>query len=228
METPEITIPEGAYPAIRNLIDLPPEHFEAFLSALSQSKPAVVPNIFSKHVSELVPQIDASKIESIVDELFTMDQVRDSWDIPAAEFAELLGDAAISQNSDDFPFTEKDEGILQERVKRLFETKSALNLTAKAVDVITDRPNLFYHAKLYTDIRPVFDESGKAVQATVLLHNLRIHYRGENGDHKDIVMALDTTDIKSLKKLLERADQKADTLKGLLKRSQIDYLDIED
>jgi len=228
MEKPEITIPEGAYPAIRNLVTLPPEHFEAFLKALSQSKPAVVPTIFSEHVSKLVPEIDASIIEPIVDELFTMDQVRDRWDMSIAEFAELLGDAAVSQNSEDFLFTEKDEVILQERVKRIFETKSALNLTAKAVDVITDRPNLFYHAKLYTDIRPVFDESGKAVQATVMLHNLRIHYRGENGDHKDIVMALDTTDVKSLKKLLDRADQKAETIKELLKHSQIDYLDIEE
>ena len=61
-----------------------------------------------------------------------------------------------------------------------------------------------------------------------MLHNLRIHYRGENGDHKDIVMALDTTDVKSLKKLLDRADQKAETIKELLKHSQIDYLDIEE
>ncbi len=70
---------------------------------------------------------------------------------------------------------------------------------------------------------PVFNEKGDSVDAAVIVHNLRIHF-GEDSDHKDFYVALDTSDIQSLRDVLDRADAKAKCLQGLLKTSGVSYL----
>ena len=97
----------------------------------------------------------------------------------------------------------------------------------KAAGVALDQDHLFYHARILTDVRPVFDEKGDTVSAAVIIHNLRIHY-GENSDHKDFYVALDTGDIQLLREALDRADKKAKRLQELLNASGIVYLDDEE
>lgn len=227
MEKPDVTIPESAYPAIQSLIGLSPSDFDAFIQALLKSEPAIDPNDFCKHISEYFPQLDFSVLTSIVNELFTLDAVRDNWSLSVADFSEHISDAALSQSSEEFPVNKESRDLLELRLSKIFDARKTLSLTAKALDIVTDQPHLFYSAKLLTDMRPVFDESGKSIDAMVMLHNLRIHY-GDGDDHKDFVVTLDSRDIKKLRSILERADQKADTLKSFLKASQTTYLDVED
>lgn len=58
----------------------------------------------------------------------------------------------------------------------------------------------------------------------MIIHNLHIHYKSDDeGDHKDIYLALDSDDIQSLKILLERAENKEKFLKeGLTKAGLTD------
>jgi uncharacterized protein (DUF1778 family) len=224
---PEITIPESAYPAIQSLAHLSEEDFRAFLSALERAKPAATPNLFSKHVAEHAPQINSSTIKMIVNELFSMNYAFGDVDISTAEIAQSVAEAAFSEQSEEFPIDETDRDILKDRLEKLFALKASLGLTSKAVGLLTDAEHLFFTAKILTDVRPIFNEEGDVVEATVILHNLVLHY-GESGDHRDFVVTLDTNDIKALREVLDRADNKAKALKSLLKRSDISYLDLEE
>ncbi|MCE0498564.1 MAG: hypothetical protein LV481_11520 [Methylacidiphilales bacterium] len=227
MDKPEATIPEDAYSAIQALVELGTKDFDALVDALSKAKPAIDPSDFCKHLSEQSPQIKFSVIASILDELFRMEVARESWNLPVPEFAKHLADAALEEASEEFPITPESRDVLEARLSRIFESRKALSLTAKALSIVTDQPHLFYSAKLLSDIRPVFNESGKSIDAMVILHNLRIHY-GDGEEHKDFVVTLDRRDIKKLRSVLERAEQKAETLRAFLKLSQTEYLDVED
>lgn len=227
MDKPEATIPEDAYSAIQALVGLNSKDFSALADALAKAKPAIDPADFCKHLSELSPQIEFSILASIVGELFRLDVARENWALPAPEFSKLIADAALAETSEDFPINTESRGVLESRLTKIFEVRKSLSLTAKALNIVTDQPHLFYSAKLMTDVRPVFDESGKAIDAMVLLHNLRIHY-GDGDEHKDFVVTMDARDLKKLRAVLERAEQKAETLKNFWNLSKTLYLDVED
>lgn len=224
---PEITIPKSSYPAIQSLAHLSSEDFKTFLRALERAKPAAAPDLFWKHVAEHAPAISTSTIKMIVNELFSMNYSVDYLDISTEEFAKSVADAAFAEESDELTINEADRDILKDRLTKLFELKTSLGLTAKALDISTDAQHLFYTAKVLTDIRPIFDEEGKVIEAAVIVHNLMIHY-GDAGDHKNFFVHLDTNDVKELRAVLDRADEKAKALRSLLQRSEVSYLDVEE
>lgn len=219
-----INIPESAYPAIQHLIRLTPADFDAFLEALARATPALDQENFWSHVVPHISQVEQSVIKSIVTEILQIATAMSMMDVEIDDFASAIADAAASVNSKNFSFAESDKSILKDRTVRVFEGRKGLSITTKAMGVVVDQDRIFYSAKILTDVRPVFDEKGDSVDAAVIVHNLRIHY-GQDGDHKDFYVALDTSDLQDLREVLDRADVKAKTLEGLLKRSGVSYLD---
>jgi hypothetical protein len=138
----------------------------------------------------------------------------------------MASEAAASQASKKSRIPEDEKNTLSLRLTRLLEIKASLSLTSKALDVLTDADRIFYSAKILTDIRPVFDDEGKKIEAAVIMHNLRIHF-GQDNEHRDFFVALDTNDIKELRSVLDRADRKAESLQMLLNRAKISYLDMD-
>ncbi len=224
---PEIHIPKSGHVAFRKLIDLTAPEFDALLDAVAHTPPAASPDLFWKHVAEKVSNIPPKTVENIVDELFSLNYARENWSLSVEEFAKTLADAAVSQSPKKTPITTDEKNTLLIRVTRLLELKASLTITSKALDVLTDAERLFFTAKILTDVRPVFDEDGKNVEGAVIMHNLRIHY-GQDNEHRDFFVALDTSDIKELRSVLDRADKKAESLQALLGRAKVSYLKIEE
>jgi hypothetical protein len=222
-----LTIPASARPAIQSLAHLSAETFQTFLNALERAKPAASPDIFWKHVAENASEIEPSIIKVIVNELFSMNYAVEKSGISLDAFADFVSSSAFSDSSDEFPIDESDRDILKDRLARLFALKASLGLTTKALDILTDAQHLFYTAKILTDVRPVFNEEGTAIEAAVIIHNLMIHY-GDAGDHKNFFVNLDTKDIKELREVLERAEAKEKAVRTLLQHSEVSYLDVEE
>jgi len=225
-----IRIPKSAYAAIQHLIHFSVPDFDAFMDALAKAEPSLNQDNFWKHVAKHVSRVDQAVIESILREIFQMDNAR----VDAAndglglnEFAEAVAEAAAAAAAEEFPFNEGDRKILKDRLVKIFEGRKGLQITMKAMGVVVDQDHVFYHARILTDIRPVFNDNGDSVDAAVIVHTLRIHY-GENGDHKDFYVALDTSDMQALRETVDRADAKAKCLEGLLKTSGVSYLDAEE
>jgi hypothetical protein len=225
---PTVTIPESAYPAIQALVHLSSEDFELLLKALAGADAAAMPDQFATHVAEKTPGIKALTTKAIVNELFKLASVKEDTGETLPDFAKSIADAALAaEQSEKFPFSEKDKDVLRDRLVRLFESKAPLGLTAKAWDLLTDAQHLYYTSKILTDIRPVFNEDGTATEAAVMIHHLMIHYRDSN-DHKNFFVTLDSRDLKHLRGVLDRAERKIATLKPILKRSEVPYLDTEE
>lgn len=220
-----ITIPESAHAALQNLINLSASDFKTFLDALTRAEPSLDASGFWRHVAIHLKQVDQAVIQSILHEIFQMDDARSGMDV--AEFAEAIAIAAASGGSKTLNLKTGDQEILKDRIIRIFESKKGLRITMKAAGVLTDQDHSFLSARILTDIRPVFNDKGDSADAAVIVHNLIIHY-GIDSDHKDFYVALDTSDIQSIREVLDRADEKAKSLQRLLKSSGVTYLDVEE
>lgn len=124
---------------------------------------------------------------------------------------------------------EIDEEKFCKRVQSLIGCNQ-LYVSSKAINLVTDYENIFYSAKIISDIRPVF---GKDVNMTpragIIVHILNIHYgTGEDSEHKDIYLALDEEDISLLQNVLSRAKEKEESLSILMKKSDMQVLKLRD
>ena len=109
---------------------------------------------------------------------------------------------------------------LKERVERFLPLDSMV-ITAKAAGVMTDHEKVFNESVIFTDLRPVFkSDASETPFVALVIHNLRIEYR-ENRELRKAIFAMDDFDLLHLKKVIDRALQKAESVKNLIKKETI-------
>jgi hypothetical protein len=221
----KVRIPESGRIAFRNLVGLGSDQFEQLVSAIRETRPAAAPDFFWKHVAERLPNIKREVVESIVDELFSLSSASETSGLPVDQFNKIILEAAVEDAKTSAVPVEQ-QTALQSRLTQLLDLKSSLGLTSKALDVLTDAERVYYSAKILTDVRPIFDEVGTRIEAAVIVHNLRIHF-GKDSEHRDFVVALDTSDVAKLREVLDRADAKAKSLQAMLDAAKVSYLEVE-
>ena len=79
-------------------------------------------------------------------------------------------------------------------------------------------------AKIISDVRTVFDQSGDAIQGSMVIHNLNVTYV-QGGDFKNFFVAMDSADIAKLRTVLDRADVKGSALKNSVKKAGNTYFE---
>lgn len=130
----------------------------------------------------------------------------------------------LDEISEDVSTIAIEEQIIDERNKKKFKTRLNLLLRSKQLfyaskvnGLLTEYGNVFLQSRVVTDIRPVFGINPNDVpEAGIIIHNLHIHYQDDSeGAHKDLYIALDSTDIKNLKATLIRAEAKENSLQIL-------------
>lgn len=99
---------------------------------------------------------------------------------------------------------------LESHFAELLQDKS-VRTVSKALDLAYEYANLFQDARIVTDIRPIFndvDDEQMEIEAAVVAFTLRLHYDDRQGNHS-LSVALDETDVRTLKYQCERALHKA-------------------
>lgn len=103
-------------------------------------------------------------------------------------------------------------GRLGANLRKIINTNTALDLTAKVTLIKNDHPHAYSNAKIYTDMRPVFSRSDMEIRGAVIIHTLKLSYQdGQEG--KDFFVALDQTDLLSLRESVEKAERKEAALR---------------
>jgi hypothetical protein len=223
---PKIRIPSSGHIAFRNLLALTEDQFGLLLKTLTHAPAAGSRDTYWKHVSQELPDIKSEILHTITDELFALSSARDNMGLSIDEFVRLIGEAAATQKDDEKVLSENEVGKLRVRLAQLLESKDSLALTSKALDVLTDAERVYYSARILTDVRPLFDESGRKIEASVIVHNLHIHF-GKDDEHRDFFVLLDTNDVKDLRNVLDRADKKAESLQQMLRNVGLPYLAVD-
>lgn len=85
--------------------------------------------------------------------------------------------------------------------------------TVKALDVAYEYANLLQSSRIMTDVRPVFNEDGDAIEGAVVAFTLRMNLLNA-GHSQSLSIALDALDLRLLLEQCERALQKAETARN--------------
>jgi len=223
---PSLTIPKRDYDSIQELIDLDDATFNTFSEALKNARPTLLRSEFIESISEQLPAIKKGAIKKIVLVVLSLYSVRDIHDISPEVLADGLCEAAEEIKSPGFPFDAAKRSMLKSRVTRLLTYDTSVGVTAKAGDILTEHQRIFCSARILSDIRPIFTQPVASISGAVLVHMLQIAYH-ENGEHKEFYVALDTLDLKKLKEVVNRAEQKTKTIEGFLQKSSVNYLPVD-
>lgn len=97
-------------------------------------------------------------------------------------------------------------------LRKIINTNTALDLTAKVALIKNDHPHAYANAKIYTDMRPVFCRSDMEIRGAVIIHTLKLSYQ-DGQERKDFFVALDQADLVSLRESVEKAERKEATLR---------------
>jgi hypothetical protein len=81
-----------------------------------------------------------------------------------------------------------------------------LVIASKAYRVAISRQYELIEMRIYTDIRPVFNEAGDSIHQAVVTHVLSIDYH-DGTDHRVVQFNLDANDVRDLKEMCERAER---------------------
>lgn len=100
--------------------------------------------------------------------------------------------------------------------------------SAKASDLLTEYDRIFGDARIVTDIRPIFmEDPHEMANGAIIVSTLKVQYQDSRGV-SNFYVALDTRDLVALKKVVDRALSKIDTVKEELDRAELEYFTGED
>jgi len=215
-----IRIPEGELPVLRKIASLGEPAFSSLVSAFGEVKPSLTPREFIANVLDKLKELDTDDVSSMLKTLFSLYHLKQSERKSPQKLAEEI---SLGVAAKEFP-SEKVQ-LLRERLERLLNFEEAFAVTSKAGDVMTEHERIFCSARILSDIRPVFADSPQVAAAAVIIHNLQIGFH-HNGEHKEFYVALDTEDIKKLKAVIVRAEEKTKALQTMIERTGVTYLEV--
>lgn len=199
---------------------------ESYQEILEAAKRA--PSSFSSNrelvtwITSEIPTIPAPDLGKIVDSLTSLYRVRARSDLPVAKLAKDVKGAA-SELAPDISVE------FENRLAALLPL-AVFNVTAvKAKELQGRGERTLCDARILTDIRPVFEENiGSLPSAAIIVHTLQLGFHDSGSpSHREIYISLDSSDIREIKKVLERAEEKEKSLKSVLDAAKLRFIDLE-
>ena len=127
--------------------------------------------------------------------------------------------------SEDLALESGEQERLQNRLAELLGLE-ALATTSNAVDLLTQHPQNFRAARVFSDIRPVFGDDVQAPPAgAVIVETLQIGVWSKDGSTDVVYVAMDESDLRELRLAIDRALDKTETLKAMLVSQKLAYFE---
>lgn len=221
-----LKIPDQYHSGIASLLSLKDESIHLLISAIQSVPPTLRPKDFIARVASKAPGIDIKVIGQIIGTLVALYQVRSDKGDSIPEFSEEISKAIERSDSKDLKSVNKDPEFLKQRFLKLLVLEKSLGVVSKAIGVLTEHDHVLVDSRILTDFRPIFTNPEEPPAAAVIVHMLKIGYT-HNGEYEEFFVAMDTADIKKLRDLLDRADQKAHSLRSVLKKADLPCLEVD-
>ncbi len=226
MAAPSIRIPPQYELGLRKIRELSSESVRELLASLEEAPLTLDDTSLSETVASKVGTVSDSDVVEIVPALLFFYSFRDVTNSSASEAAQSIADAMEESGFVGSAPDKKDRTAFVEHMMTLLSLDS-LMATARAGRVLTEHERVFRQARIFTDIRPVFeqDEPEHSPTGTVITHTLKLGYYADN-EYRDFYVVLDTGDVDDLIDQLRRANEKADSIKRMLNTGlKIPYID---
>jgi len=219
-----LEIPKEDAGSITTIRALSHASMEKFVSALTTAPLVSNPHEMAAHIAKRVPSISTDQLTRVLSTIYMLYHIRELAGVEHSQFLDDLMDAIRRNPTLQLP--EKETPKLRSLFERIMNIDS-LNMVAKAGRLQRDGERLYCSAKILSDIRPVFgsDPAIRPVGA-VLTHTLKVRYHeGEGRDHREFHVVLDSSDLDDLGDIIQRAQAKDKSLRGLLKSAELPGLD---
>lgn len=170
-------------------------------------------------VEQVLPEGQTAQAERLVPALLSLrGQLRGT---PPERLAEALsGSADLDLGSDA-------RKRLRDRVAALLGS-AAITSTASAVELLTQHERNYQTARVFTDIRPIFERDvTDPPTGAVIVEMLQIQTWDREGQSETLYVALDESDLREIKEVVERALEKTDTLRSFLAEQSIAYFELD-
>ncbi|MGD0459119.1 MAG: hypothetical protein ABSC21_15395 [Terriglobia bacterium] len=215
-----LTIPPRYVAGMSAIISLPDDSIEELNAALSKIAPSInVREIESETAANLksISQQNAVKIVRAIVSLYAARFYSGDTPAPIDEFVEDLWQALVQSGRKELQVPPEDKERIKARFKRLLSLET-FSLGSKAIGLQYEHEHSFCTARILTDARPLYGQDVKSPpKAAVIIHNLKVSYHQESSEAlKEFYVAMDASDIKKLKEVLDRAQSKAASLRSLL------------
>jgi hypothetical protein len=168
-------------------------------------------------IERITPPDDSSDTRKVAEALASMAVVRASYESAQARFIDDVADALAELPNQQWRLLPEQREQFKQKLSILLDSE-VFGVVAKVEDLRTESERIFCHARILTDLRPVFGQDvSKGPIAMLVKHNLKIafHESGRKGDH-DMYISLDADDLKELKKVIDRAEAKASSLRSAI------------
>lgn len=219
----KLQIPESRKEAFLGFLKLDAQTREDFLTSLSSAPPAFFLEDLATAVGECL-DVPAGDVEAYLGVLASLYQTQASGGFTSDELADKVVDLGKTLVADEELATPIEWEAVRRDLAVAMKMDEPLGVTAKALDLATDFDRLLVDARIITDIRPVFHtDANDRPAAAVVVHSLRISY-SHNRRMEEMTFALDSKDLAALKKQLDRACVKEETLGELLGNAKLPVL----
>jgi hypothetical protein len=209
---PDLSIPKKDRRGLVILLKIPDKAFQAIMLKLDRS-PVSIPKIDS---------LSAEDSELLFDAIKTLYRVHAHHDeISLDEFVSDICEA-LREHSE---LIIDEEPRFRDRLENILKI-NAPRIAAKAISIGYEYEHLFCSARIITDARPVYgDNVSESPAAMVITHNLKITYHGAPGELKEIFIGLGSEDIRELRTVLDRAEEKAKSLQAAFGVAKLKFID---
>jgi len=223
----EITIPEPYQAGLATIVGLSDDSVGELVSALRAIPTKLFPYTLAHEIAPSVQSISVDDLSEVIETLQSLYLTKIYHEVPADVMADDIAEAATENGlSEHLRLSGLDREKFKNRLATLLSIES-LEILAKALGILRNNQNVFHEARIITEIRPVFGSNvEEAPPAAVVVHMLNISCHGTDG-HKEFFIALDTDDIEVLRDVVDRAETKAESLKAMLNKADITYLETE-
>lgn len=200
-----LSVPRAHAQALRALSSVDESQWKAAVENLSEgttTRPAAV-----GAMQETGIPLGADDIDTILVALAGLWRVSQRRTIDVALVAEAAAET---------PSLKLDDKTQQALVARLAAglRSTAIQRLSKALDLQTDRANVFLNAREFSDVRHLFEGDDATPGGAVVTHTLKIEYATADGI-KTLFLGLDDSDLALLRATVERASAKGDSLKSI-------------
>lgn len=157
-------------------------------------------------------------LEEIISLLLSLTSLRLRLDIDVPRLGEIVCEAMNEGTHTELHLPTKEQPSFLHRLTSLLGVESLL-YPVKGPDVIAAHEHVFAYARIISDIRPIFGSDIKVPPpAAAIVHTLQLTCH-ETESVKDFYIAMDQNDLAVLCDVVNRAQQKADSLRSLLDKT---------
>lgn len=193
--------------------------WDAVISTLETIRPTLIAgDEFAKKLAEN-DDVSVSRSEAVamMQAVFSLYMLYLNYGAPAEQFVEeLAGD--IVETLDEH---EVDVSLFKVKFPHILRCEETLGVAVKGVSLLYDEEKVLSSAKIVSDIRPIFlSDPTQDPPSVLIVHSLRLQFL-ENNRESEIYMALDASDLKELKNVIDRAMAKEKTLTSLLAKASV-------